>query len=120
MTAKKWKSKIKKNCIEAGTYKKVFDAVIDTLADILEKRDNANEQFIESGGFGVVAHTNKNGSTNMEQNPLIRLVNDLNRDALAYWKELGLTPAALRKLNEAAMQPEKKLSFLEQALADIG
>lgn len=51
------------------------------------------------GAKPVVKHTNKSGSTNLEQNPMLRLINDLNRDALAYWRDLGLTPAGYRKLN---------------------
>lgn len=61
----------------------------------------------------MVRHTNKAGATNLEQNPLLRVINDLNRDALAYWRDLGLTPAGLRKINEAAMKKVKKNALAE-------
>lgn len=94
---------IRKATREAGTYQPYFDHVIDTLAGILEKRDAAQSTFEKSGGAVLVRHTNKNGATNLEQNPALRLVNELNRDALAYWRDLGLTPAGLKKINENAL-----------------
>lgn len=116
MTKTRWKSRIKKACNEVGTYQKSFDAVIDTLAGILERRDKALEEY---DGTLIIEHTNKNGSTNKEQNPLIRLINDLNRDALAYWRELGLTPAGLKRINDAAVKGSKKPSALEKALEKL-
>ena len=80
----------------------------------------AIETFEKTGGNVIVKHTNKGGSTNLEQNPALRLVNDLERDALAYWRELGLTPAGLKKLNDVALKPEQKESALEKALEKFG
>lgn len=110
MDKKRWKSKIKKAAADAGTYQPFFDAAIDTLAGILARRDEAEEAFVKLGGQVLVKHTNKGGATNIEQNPALRLVNDLNRDALAYWRDLGLTPAGLKRINEAAVQPKKETS----------
>ena len=67
----------------------------------------------------VVEHTNKNGSTYLEQNPALRLINELNRDALAYWRDLGLTPAGLKKIDEDALK-KKKESALAAALRSLG
>lgn len=119
MTAKRWKNRIENATKAAGTYRDFFDSVIDTLADILEQRDNAKAAFEEDGSGVIVEHTNKGGATNLEQHPALRLMNDLNRDALAYWKELGLTPAGLKKINEASMKPKKK-NALSEALKDLG
>lgn len=119
MTQRAWKSKIKKACEEAGTYRPYFDHVIATLADILSKRDKAQEQFEKSGGNAIIKHTNKSGATNLEQNPALRMINDLNRDALQYWRDLGLTPAGLKKINEKAMQ-KQKASALSEALKALG
>ena len=114
-----WKRKIKTSCESAGTYQPFFDSVIDTLAGILERRDEAEAKFAEDPRV-IVEHTNKGGQTNLEQNPVIRLINDLNRDALAYWRDLGLTPAGLKKINEGAMNKNKKESALEKALKTLG
>ena len=114
-----WKKKITDACKAAGTYREFFEPVIDTLAGILEKRDDAQETFDKSGGSTLVKHTNKAGATNIEQNPALRLINDLNRDALAYWRDLGLTPAGLKRIDEGSMKPKKK-SALAEALRDLG
>ena len=119
MTAKQWKSKLKRFCKAVGTYKKEFDPVIDTLSGILEKRDNAEEQFVQSGSMAIVKHTNKAGAENLEQNPVLRMVNDLNRDALAYWRDMGLTPAGLKRIDEQSMKQRKK-SALGEALKGLG
>lgn len=119
MTQKTWKIKIEQAARDAGTYQPFFDGVIDTLAGILARRDDALKMFNESGGAVLVKHTNKGGATNIEQNPALRLVNDLERDALAYWRDLGLTPKGLKAIDEAAMKP-KKTSALAAALKELG
>ena len=113
MKKKTWKARIKKACTEAGTYRPFFDTVIDELAGIMERRDMALDAFQKTGGNVIVKHTNKNGSANLEQNPALRLVNDLNRDALAYWRDLGLTPAGLKKINEKSMEKPKRSALAE-------
>lgn len=119
MTKRAWKMKIKKACDEAGTYRPYFDMTIDTLADILAKRDDAQERYNSSGASPIVEHTNKSGATNLEQNPALQLINNYNRDALTYWRDLGLTPAGLKKINDKAMQ-KPKMSALAQALKELG
>ncbi len=116
MEIKKWKTKIVKAMKEAGTYQPYFEPVILTLAGILEKRDEAEVFYARSGGSPIVKHTNKGGSTNLEQNPALRLINDLNRDALQYWRELGLTPAGLKRINEEAVKTGQKKSPLDELL----
>ena len=111
--------RITASCKLAGTYRPWFDDVIATLADILERRDLARQMFEATGGNILVKHTNKAGATNIEQNPTLRMINDLNRDALAYWRDLGLTPAGLKKIDEASMKAKKK-SALAEALKGIG
>jgi hypothetical protein len=113
-----WKNRIIESCRAAGTYRDFFLPVIDTLAGILEKRDEAQEMFKASGGNILVKHTNKGGATNIEQNPALRLINDLNRDALAYWRDLGLTPAGLKKIDEEAMKPKKR-NTLDKVLMEL-
>lgn len=116
MDRTQWKKRIKKSCKDANTYQPYFDDVIDTLASILERRDAVEEEW---DGDVIVEHTNRSGISNKEQSPALRLINDLNRDALTYWKELGLTPASLKRINETAMQNKKKESALEKALKSL-
>jgi phage terminase small subunit len=123
VTAAEWKKRITRDVKAAGTYQKYFGSVIDTLARILERRDDAEELFLASGGNILVKHTNKGGATNIEQNPALRLINDLNRDALAYWRDLGLTPAGYKRLNLEAAQTKSNDGFekiLSQLIAGNG
>lgn len=120
MDKETWKRKTKAACKKAGTYRPYFDAAIDTLSEILAKRDKAQKLYEESGEPLIVAHTNKSGATNLTQSPIVRLINDLNRDALTFWRDLGLTPAGLKKLNEEALKAEKAGSALEEALKGLG
>ena len=119
MKAQSWKKKIIEACKEAGTYQECFDSVIDSLALILQRRDEADEQFIKLGGAPIIKYTNKGGATNPSKNPALVLWDDLNKSALAYWRDLGLTPAGLRRINEQAMKP-KKTDSLTEALLSLG
>lgn len=119
MTQAEWVERIKSSAVEAGTYRPFFDDVIATLGGILERRDQAQELFVKTKQKVIVKHTNKGGATNIEQNPLLRLINDLNRDALAYWRDLGLTPAGLKRINEEAMKKPKE-NALAKALKELG
>lgn len=119
MTKEEWKTSIVDAAVAAGTYQEYFDAVIDTLAGILDKRDKAQALFEASGENVLIKHTNKGGATNIEQNPVLRLINDLNRDALAYWRDLGLTPAGYKRLNVEAAQAKNKPDGLEKILSKL-
>lgn len=119
MKKDKWKAIIEQACTDAGTYKPYFDSVIDTLSQIMETRDITFKQWVDEGSEPVIIHTNKAGEPNPTKNPLLTMVNDLNTQALTHWKELGLTPSGLRKINESAINPsEKKESALEKLLRE--
>lgn len=119
MNKKEWKEKIVKACEDAGTYREYFESTIDTLAGIMEKRDDAETQFIRTGGHTVVQHTNKGGNTNIVKNPALVIVDDFNKTALAYWRDLGLTPAGLKRINEGALKEKQRASFGD-VLKDLG
>lgn len=120
MTKKKWTEKIKAACEEAGTYKPFFDTAIDTLAGVMELRDKAQTNFKKGGSLITVEHTNKGGNTNIVKNPALVVIDDLNKTALAYWRDLGLTPAGLKRLNGDALQRGGKGMSLGDVLKDIG
>lgn len=119
MKAPTWKKKIIEACRQAGTYQPCFDSVIDSLALILERRDDANDMFVKSGGQPIIKYTNKGGATNPAKHPALVLWDELNGSALAYWRDLGLTPSGLKRINEQAMTP-KKQGTLAKALAELG
>lgn len=119
MTEKKWKETIRSNCIEVGTYKPAFNTVIDSLAAVLAQRDKTWKEFKKSGGKSVVEHTNKYGAVNLIKNPRLVMWDHLNQSALAYCRDLGLSPAGLKKLHEKALQQPKK-NPLAEALKGLG
>ena len=114
-----WKRKIKKACKDAGTYQVFFDPVIDTLAGIMQMRDNAFEKFEESGGDTVVRHTNNGGTSNAVKNPALVVLMDCNTQALAYWRELGLTSRSYKQMT-GSLNIREESRTLEEALADLG
>jgi hypothetical protein len=119
MTREEWKTRIAASCRSVGTYRPEFDPVIDTLAGVLEKRDKTEDQFERSGGNAVVTHTNKGGASNLVKNPLLVVIGELNAQALAYWRDLGLTPSGLKKINEKALE-KRKGNALAEALRELG
>ena len=110
-----WRQRIRRACREAGTYKPCFDHMIDSLAGILETRDKAREQFEESGAEAVVEHTNKSGNTNLVKNPALSLILECESQALTFWRELGLTPAGLKRIDDKGFE-EKEQSEKKTAL----
>ena len=104
---------------KANTYQRQFDPVVSALAEILEQRDRAYEEFIATGACVVVDKVSDRGSINKAKNPLLQTWNELNATALQYWRELGLTPAGLKRINDAAMQKKEGGSALETALIEL-
>lgn len=114
-----WERKITEACKEAGTYEPYFRLAIKQLALIMETRDEAQQQYRASGGNPVVAHTNKGGNTNIVKNPALAVINECNKQALAYWRDLGLTPRGFKMINGEGAVKKKSDGFTE-ALAGIG
>ena len=113
-----WKKKIRAACEEAGTYQPFFDLAIEQLAQIMETKDAAIALYKKSGGNPVVAYTNKGGHTNLRKNPALAVIQECNVQALAYWRDLGLTPSGFKKIDGKAAK-EKETTF-EDLLEGIG
>lgn len=114
MNKDEWIDVISSSCQSIGTYRKEFDAVISTLAEILEARDACQAEFTKKGCKPTVQKKNVKGGKNVVRNPLLDTIMTLNTQALTYWRDLGLTPAGLKKINESALKQEKK-----SGLADV-
>lgn len=115
---RQWKQRITRACKQAGTYQPYFVPVIDTLATILAARDQAQYVYEQAGSRATVAHTNKAGATNIQKSPQLQAILDLNTQALSYWRDLGLTPAGLRKINAEAIEDAKKAMGPMELLID--
>lgn len=116
MNSEQWKKNIVKACKDAGTYQPFFDEVINTLAQIIEKRDEAYDLYQSTRSKPVISMT-KGGASKPCKNPILAVWCDLNSQALAYWRELGLTPSGLRNLGKDISQ--KKQSTLQSILGEI-
>lgn len=119
MSKTKWKNLIKKQLTALGLQNDAYESTVESLAAILEQRDKTYDEFQQSGGKSVIEYTNKGGSTNMTKNPLLVLWDDLNKTALAYWRELGLTPSSYKKLTGTGAKQEESKKGLAVALASI-
>lgn len=119
MDKKEWTRKINAACRKAGTYQPQFRYVIETLAQIMEDRDKVHEQYVQTGAHPTVIHTNKAKEQNIVKNPMLVLEMELNTQALAYWRDLGLTPAGLRKLNAEVVKESQSGGNLEKILEGL-
>lgn len=119
MDERGYKKKITSDMKSVGTYRPEFNKTIDNLAKIYVDMDIAREQFERSGGNIVVKHTNKNGSTNLVKNPFFLAIEGLQNNILLYNRELGLTPAGLRRIKGDAVETNKKMSGLAAALISL-
>ena len=118
MKREEWKKEIIRACKTAKTYRPFFDNAIEQLAGILEMRDDAEEQYRKSGNSPVIKHTNKAGHANLTKNPALVVINECNQQALAYWRDLGLTPAGYKKLNTGELSEHD--NTFEEMLAKVG
>lgn len=112
MKKEEWKRKIKAACKKAKTYKPFFDSVIDTLSQIMETRDKVHQQYIENGEQPtIIKVSDRSQQENIYKNPMLVMENELNAQALNYFRDLGLTPQGLKKLNVDVVNDDKQSSF---------
>ena len=119
MIEAEWRRKIVEQMKKVGTYRDAFDHGIDALAKTLEIRDAVFDEYVSTGAHPTIKKTSDRGAVNKGINPLLRAWRELNGDALAYWRDLGLTPAGLKRIDEKAMK-QKKISAMEKALSGFG
>lgn len=118
MTRKKWREAILNDMRQLDIDSTGFDITINLAADTLYELDRARAAYKKSGSIAVIEHTNKSGSTNKAKNPELTIVLDLKTKAREFLAELGLTPAAQKRLTNDAPKKEK-LSPLAKALSEI-
>ncbi len=89
-------------------YKKEFEPVIKIYAQLRDQYDVLTAEFVASG-FDYSEDT----AQGSKKHPLVTTLESLRKDILTYASQLGLTPAGLKKINEASLVPEKKSSLAE-------
>ncbi len=107
MTQEEYKKDIIKKTKALGLYKKEFEHTINGLARALADQEKTINLFDASGGQIMVKHTNKAGATNAAKNPFYLAIESLRVDILAYCRELGLTPASLKRIKEDELSKQK-------------
>ncbi len=96
-----------------GIYKPEFEPMIRAYAQVREQYDILTQRFEESG-YDFEVETN----TGTKKAPIVTTLESLRKDVLAYAGQLGMTPAGLKKLNDAAITSPKP-SVLADALRSL-
>nr|DAI11034.1 MAG TPA: terminase small subunit [Caudoviricetes sp.] len=117
MRTKTYRKRIKDCMVALGTYKKEFDKTIEDLAKLYEDLDAAREEFEKSGKRYVLEHTNKAGQTNLVKNPLYLTIEGMQGRILVHNKELGLTPAGLKKIKGDEADGETRSGLMEALMS---
>ena len=100
-----YKSKIKKAMQAVGTYKKEYDKAIEICSGMLCDYDEAEES-------GAEKFTVTDGGKKVK-NPMYAIREKLRADILVYLRELGLTPAGLKKMQQQEETKENKSKLVE-------
>lgn len=114
-TAKGYRTKIRARCEAVGTYKPEFEPVISRLAEYYMRQKRLNDLYQETGGQPMVK---AKGSGLAVKNPVLDEMDKLSRLILDLERELGLTPASLRRVNESAFKAKEQSGF-SLALAEV-
>ena len=120
-TEKGFREKIRAACRGVGTYREEFEGIIYRLAELYVRREATKDEFRRSGGRAIIKQTNKGGNSYAVKNPLLAEIDFVDKTILEMEKELGLTPQAIRKINEAALgkKPQPEDDPLALALGEL-
>lgn len=118
-TEKGFREKIRKDLIASGLYREEFERIIWRLAELYVRMQKTRALYQEDGGKPIITSVNKAGAEYYTKNPYLQELDFLQKTALELEKELGLTPAALKKINEAAMLAVPEEDPLSAALGKL-
>lgn len=107
-TVKGYTQKIRARMRQVGTYRPEFELTMERLAKVYMRTAEAEKQFSEEGKEILIEQETSTGSTKLVKNPLLTEIDSLNKQALEMETALGLTPAALKRVNETAMPSAQK------------
>ncbi|MBR2602233.1 MAG: P27 family phage terminase small subunit [Clostridia bacterium] len=110
--------KLRQAMKDLGTFKSQFSETIQICAEMMDQYRGLMDRL--NGGELRLVETTESG-TKKSADALI--IEGLRKDILAYQKELGLTPSALKKMNDTALQVKGGNSFADaiaQAMVGAG
>ena len=120
-TEKGFREKIRAACRGVGTYREEFEGMIHRLAELYVRREATKDEFRKSGGKAIIKQVNKGGNSYWAKNPLLAEIDFIDKTILDMERELGLTPQAIRKINESALgkKPQAEDDPLALALGEL-
>lgn len=111
-----WKNKLKKACFDNSTYQDCFDTSLKVLAQILERRDDAYDWYKQLGGRTMYYDEDNK----LQRNPALSVIESTEKDMLPYLRDLGLTPAGLKRIESNAIAPvQKKKDVFDDLLSEV-
>ena len=102
-TEKGFRLKIREACRDVGVYQEAFESTIELMAEYYVRAQQAKEEWREEGSPLLLEQTNKGGSVYFIRHPLLQEIDNCTKMIMTMKRELGLTPSAIKKINEAAL-----------------
>ena len=104
--------RLKRYMTKLGLWKPEYLITVEICAGLMDQYDAINTAWIKSG-MNPLEYTD-NGS---KKSGIVTTLESLRKDILAYQKELGLTPMAIKRLDQQEQMP--KSSVLADALRKL-
>lgn len=120
-TEKGMRVKIRNALTGLGIYREEFEWEIQMLAELFIRREETKDAFRKSGGAAIIKQTNKGGNAYAVKNPLLTEIDFVEKRIIDLAREMGMTPSAIRKVNEAALgkKPQPEDDPLAVALGEL-
>ena len=120
-TEKGMRIKIRSALDGLGIYREEFEWQIQMLAELFVRREQTKEAFRKSGGSAIIKQTNKGGNSYAVKNPLLTEIDFVEKRIIELAREMGMTPSAIRRVNEAALgkKPQPADDPLAVALGEL-
>ena len=120
-TEKGMRIKIRSALDGLGIYREEFEWQIQMLAELFIRREQTKEAFRKSGGSAIIKQTNKGGNSYAVKNPLLTEIDFVEKRIIELAREMGMTPSAIRRVNEAALgkKPQPADDPLALALGEL-
>lgn len=113
---KAYKEEIVSQLEALNIYKSEFSLIINVYAETLAERDRIYKQYVDEGAQPVIEKVSDRGARNTGKNPLLQAWTDLSELCRKLSNELGLSPAALKRLSDQKVTPPKQQSPLEKVI----
>ena len=107
---------VKEQMTTLGVYRPEFDDCIRRYAELNFEYDFLYARYVAEE-YPCAIDTDNKGA---KKSPVTTTLEALRKDILAYAVQLGLTPAAVKKMKEGALAKRKQGSVLEKVLSDFG